>query len=103
MLVTELKSNEDILSMLAHCDSVYLVGCNGCAEVCSTGGAEIVEKSAKLLKEKGNDDGGNPNCNDEGITDGDSTNITGEVGVVDENYGIKITDIIVPEKRLGNI
>lgn len=28
---------------------------------------------------------------------------TGEVVVVDENYGIKITDIIVPEKRLGNI
>jgi flagellar motor switch protein FliN/FliY len=28
---------------------------------------------------------------------------TGEVVVVDENYGIKITDIIVPEQRLGNI
>ena len=28
---------------------------------------------------------------------------TGEVVVVDENYGVKITDIIVPEKRLGNI
>ena len=28
---------------------------------------------------------------------------TGEVVVVDENYGIKITDIIVPEQRLSNI
>jgi two-component system chemotaxis response regulator CheY len=28
---------------------------------------------------------------------------TGEVVVVDENYGIKITDIIVPEQRLSKI
>ena len=28
---------------------------------------------------------------------------TGEVVVVDENYGIKITDIVVPEQRLRNI
>lgn len=28
---------------------------------------------------------------------------TGEVVVVDENYGIKITDIVVPEQRLRNV
>jgi len=27
----------------------------------------------------------------------------GEVVVVDENYGIRITDIIVPEKRIKNV
>jgi len=27
----------------------------------------------------------------------------GEVVVVDENYGIRITDIIVPEKRMSNL
>ncbi len=26
----------------------------------------------------------------------------GEVVVVDENYGVRITDIIVPEKRINN-
>jgi hypothetical protein len=39
------------------------------------------QNADRLLKEKGNTGGGNPNCNDEGITDGDSENLTGEVGV----------------------
>jgi hypothetical protein len=39
------------------------------------------QNADRLLKEKGNTGGGNPNCDDEGIVDGDSTNITGTVGV----------------------
>ena len=39
------------------------------------------QNEERLIKEKGNIGGGNPNCFDEGITDGDSTNLTGEVGV----------------------
>jgi hypothetical protein len=42
---------------------------------------KVKQNEERLLKEKGNTGGGNPNCFNEGITDGDSTNLTGEVGV----------------------
>lgn len=38
------------------------------------------DEAEELEKVKGNSDGGNPNCDDEGITDNDSTNTTGLVG-----------------------
>jgi len=42
---------------------------------------KIKENNERLLKEKGNTGGGNPNCTNEGITDGDSGNTSGQVGV----------------------
>jgi len=42
---------------------------------------QIKENNERLLKERGNTGGGNPNCDNEGITDGDSTNTSGTVGV----------------------
>ena len=48
MIVTQAKPFEEILKMLEGEKSVFVVGCNGCAEVCETGG----EKACVDLKQK---------------------------------------------------
>jgi len=39
------------------------------------------QNADRLLKEKGNTGGGNPNCDNEGVTDNDPTKMSGQVGV----------------------
>jgi hypothetical protein len=53
MLVTELKPEEEIISALEGDDSIFVLGCNGCAAACETGGAENVEPLVDLLRENG--------------------------------------------------
>ena len=49
MLLSEQKPIEEILGYLNGDKSVFLVGCNGCAEASGTGGPrEVAEMSAKL-------------------------------------------------------
>lgn len=50
MLVSEMKSIEEILDFLEGIESIYLVGCEGCADVCRTGGPEVVMQFTKLLE-----------------------------------------------------
>jgi ferredoxin len=51
MLVSEMKSREEILGLLDGSKKVFLVGCGGCADVCETGGAEdVAAASAELAK-----------------------------------------------------
>ena len=38
MLVSQQKPIEEIIEMVDGEKNVFLVGCNGCAEVCETGG-----------------------------------------------------------------
>ena len=52
MLVSELKPFEEILGYLNGEDSIFIVGCKGCAEVCQTGGeAQVLEMKQKLEQE----------------------------------------------------
>ncbi len=44
---------EEIASSLEGLKSVYLFGCNACAEQCKTGGAEEIDSMTKALTEKG--------------------------------------------------
>jgi hypothetical protein len=53
MLVTELKPTEEVLDLLQGVESLYLVGCNGCSDVCETGGPEVTAAAAKMLAEQG--------------------------------------------------
>jgi len=53
MLVSELKPIEEVLDLLEGTKSVFLVGCNGCADVCETGGPEVTAKAANTLVEQG--------------------------------------------------
>ena len=53
MLVSQQKPIEEILEMVEGEKNVFLVGCNGCAEVCETGG----EKACAELKAKLEDSG----------------------------------------------
>ena len=49
MLVSEQKPFEEILGYLAGESKVFLVGCNGCAEACHTGGrTQVLEMKARL-------------------------------------------------------
>ncbi|MEW6556742.1 MAG: methylenetetrahydrofolate reductase C-terminal domain-containing protein [Elusimicrobiota bacterium] len=48
MIVSQQKPIDEILKMLEGEKSVFVVGCNGCAEVCETGG----EKACVELKQK---------------------------------------------------
>ena len=49
MLISELKPQEEILGFLEGKESLFLVGCSGCAEVCETGGeAQVKEMQARL-------------------------------------------------------
>jgi ferredoxin len=53
MLVSELKTHDEIDAMLAGSDAVHIVGCGGCAEVCDTGGPESTAAFAMRLEEAG--------------------------------------------------
>jgi ferredoxin len=53
MLVTELKPEQEVLQSLARDSRVFLVGCNGCASACKTGGAENLPRLVELLKGAG--------------------------------------------------
>jgi len=52
MLISELKPMEEILGYLDGENSIFIVGCKGCAEVCQTGGeAQVAEMKQKLEQE----------------------------------------------------
>lgn len=53
MLVSQLKPTEEILDLLAGVEHVYLVGCNGCSEVCETGGPRVTADAAQTLSQRG--------------------------------------------------
>jgi len=53
MLVTELKPVEEILEFLEGKENIFLLGCNGCAEVCKTGGEEGLKKIEEELINSG--------------------------------------------------
>jgi len=53
MLVTELKPKEEILAQLEGEESVFLLGCEGCASACATGGAANLPALVELLGQGG--------------------------------------------------
>jgi len=53
MLVSTPKPAAEILSALAGETAVFVLGCNGCAEACKTGGPEHVEQLRRDLVEHG--------------------------------------------------
>jgi hypothetical protein len=53
MIITETKDIEEIEKSLKGLKSVYLFGCNACAEQCKTGGAEEIDSMTRALTEKG--------------------------------------------------
>ncbi len=51
MIISEQKPFEEILRSLGDEKNVFLVGCNGCAEACQTGGKEqLIEMEGKLAE-----------------------------------------------------
>jgi ferredoxin len=55
MIGTTKKTLEEVLEALAPYRKVAVVGCDGCAKVCATGGVDEVADLAKALKEQGKD------------------------------------------------
>jgi hypothetical protein len=55
MIITRTKKMEKILSSLEGTRSVYLFGCNSCAEQCRTGGKAELDSMVTLLKDSGFD------------------------------------------------
>jgi ferredoxin len=55
MIATTKKPWEEILEALAPYRKVAVVGCDGCAKVCGTGGSDEVADLAKKLQEQGKD------------------------------------------------
>jgi len=53
MLVTELKPQDEILASVQGDAKVFLVGCNGCASACRTGGGENLPALQSMLQEAG--------------------------------------------------
>ncbi|MCK4847114.1 MAG: methylenetetrahydrofolate reductase C-terminal domain-containing protein, partial [Deltaproteobacteria bacterium] len=53
MIITKKKTIEDITASLEGKKSVYLFGCNSCAEQCKTGGAEELKSMTETLTDKG--------------------------------------------------
>lgn len=53
MLVSEMKPKEEILDLLEGAQTVYLVGCNGCSDVCETGGPEVTLTAGRTLARQG--------------------------------------------------
>ncbi len=53
MLVTELKPREEILGYLRDGERVFLVSCDGCAEVCETGGERAIRELGPALEGAG--------------------------------------------------
>lgn len=53
MIVSKEKTKEEIAELLKNGKKIFLVSCLGCAEVCTTGGKEVLEKRKKELQELG--------------------------------------------------
>ncbi len=53
MIITKKKDPNDIIESLQGYKSVYLFGCNTCAEQCKTGGIEEIEQMTATLTENG--------------------------------------------------
>jgi len=53
MLVTELKPEQEIIEEVQGDSKVFLLGCNGCASACETGGAENLPRLIELLEGAG--------------------------------------------------
>ena len=53
MIITKKKAIEEILASLNGKKSVYLFGCDSCAEQCSTGGEKELKEMTRLLEEAG--------------------------------------------------
>lgn len=52
MIITRLKSQEEILSLINNHNRIFLVGCGSCAEQCKTGGKEDVAIMKDWLRKK---------------------------------------------------
>ncbi len=53
MIITKKKDIKEILEALKGKKSVYLFGCDSCAEQCQTGGKKEIEEMARILEENG--------------------------------------------------
>lgn len=53
MIITNKKDPEEIISSLQGTHSVYLFGCNSCAQQCQTGGEPELKEMSKFLSDKG--------------------------------------------------
>ncbi|HDN97602.1 MAG TPA: 5,10-methylenetetrahydrofolate reductase [bacterium] len=53
MLYTELKKIDEILKLTRKEKRIFLIGCNGCAEVCETGGEKALNEMEMKLEENG--------------------------------------------------
>ncbi len=53
MIITKTKDIDEITDSLAGKKTVYLFGCDSCAEQCQTGGAKELEEMARALSERG--------------------------------------------------
>jgi len=53
MLISEQKPMEEILSYLEGDESVFVIGCKGCAEGWGSGGEKQVQEMANTLQERG--------------------------------------------------
>jgi len=53
MIITKKKDIQEILASLEGKKSVYLFGCNSCAEQCSTGGEKELMEMTRVLEEAG--------------------------------------------------
>ena len=53
MIITKKKDIKEILAALEGKESVYLFGCDSCAEQCNTGGQKELDEMAAILAENG--------------------------------------------------
>lgn len=53
MIVTEPKPIDEVLASLGEEKSIFLLGCNGCAEVCETGGESALLEMKERLEAAG--------------------------------------------------
>jgi hypothetical protein len=53
MLVTELKPRDEILAQVEDDREIFVLGCDGCASACETGGAENLPELIDILEDAG--------------------------------------------------
>ena len=53
MIITKLKSIEEILKLLGNKESIFIIGCGACASACFTGGENECNELKKKLEEVG--------------------------------------------------
>jgi len=53
MIITKKKDIKDILAALEGKKTVYLFGCDSCAQQCETGGQKELDEMARILEENG--------------------------------------------------